>query len=211
MVKIKNLIVLGIPSATLFANPVFAHHPMGGQVPVTFWQGLLSGFGHPVIGFDHLAFIILVGIAVAFCSLRKILTITFITATVTGCIVSTNGLMLPFLEATIASSVVLAGILVVSGHKYNTKIFAAILAIAGFFHGCAYGAAILGAETSPFLSYLIGFAVIQYCIAMGTSWLILTVWKAKHTQEIQPRIGGAIALGVGLVFLIEQIESLILK
>ncbi len=37
-----------------------AHHPMGGQTPETFSQGLLSGFGHPIIGIDHLAFLIVI-------------------------------------------------------------------------------------------------------------------------------------------------------
>ena len=50
-----------LPSAAamailLTASPAFAHHAMGGGVPSTLGQGLLSGFGHPVIGVDHLAF-----------------------------------------------------------------------------------------------------------------------------------------------------------
>ena len=40
-----------------------AHHVMGGQTPATFVQGLLSGFGHPIIGIDHLAFIVAMGVA----------------------------------------------------------------------------------------------------------------------------------------------------
>jgi urease accessory protein len=34
---------------------------MGGEVPVTVWQGLLSGLGHPIIGIGHFAFIVGVG------------------------------------------------------------------------------------------------------------------------------------------------------
>ena len=39
-------------------GPAFAHHAMDGQMPTSFAQGLLSGLAHPVIGPDHLAFII---------------------------------------------------------------------------------------------------------------------------------------------------------
>jgi hypothetical protein len=46
-------------SATAGAS---AHHPMGGTTPQTLWHGLLSGFGHPVIGLDHLAFVVAMGL-----------------------------------------------------------------------------------------------------------------------------------------------------
>ena len=36
-------------------EPAFAHHVVGGKMPVTFMDGLLSGLGHPIIGLDHLA------------------------------------------------------------------------------------------------------------------------------------------------------------
>ena len=35
-----------------------AHHVMGGKTPTTFVDGFLSGLGHPVIGPDHLAFLL---------------------------------------------------------------------------------------------------------------------------------------------------------
>ena len=55
---------IGLSLATLLAaTPALAHHPMGGEVPQTFWHGLLSGFGHPVIGIDHLAFVVAIGLA----------------------------------------------------------------------------------------------------------------------------------------------------
>ena len=35
---------------------------MGGATPATFWQGLASGVGHPVIGLDHLVFLLAAGV-----------------------------------------------------------------------------------------------------------------------------------------------------
>jgi len=43
--------------------PALAHHPLAGQPMETFSQGLLSGIGHPLLGFDHLFFVIAVGVA----------------------------------------------------------------------------------------------------------------------------------------------------
>ena len=37
----------------LLTNPALAHHVMGGRMPVTFTDGLLSGLGHPVIGIER--------------------------------------------------------------------------------------------------------------------------------------------------------------
>ena len=57
-----------------------AHHLMGGKMPSTFGEGLLSGLGHPVIGPDHLAFLIAVGIAVGVGGLSLALPIVFVAA-----------------------------------------------------------------------------------------------------------------------------------
>jgi urease accessory protein len=46
------------------ASTASAHHLMGGKTPATFADGILSGVGHPIIGPDHLAFLVALGIAV---------------------------------------------------------------------------------------------------------------------------------------------------
>ena len=46
-------------------SAALAHHPLGGMTPTSFTEGFLSGIGHPVIGFDHLAFVIAVGLIAA--------------------------------------------------------------------------------------------------------------------------------------------------
>lgn len=43
--------------AALTTSQILAHHPTGGTVPSTTWQGLLSGLGHPVIEIDHSLFL----------------------------------------------------------------------------------------------------------------------------------------------------------
>ena len=49
----------------LLPSVVWAHHFMEDQLPQTFAQGFLSGLAHPVIGVDHLAFIIATGLLLA--------------------------------------------------------------------------------------------------------------------------------------------------
>ena len=57
----KILVSAALLLVPYFAPAAFAHHLMGGEVPTTAWQGLLSGLGHPIIGIDHFAFIVGVG------------------------------------------------------------------------------------------------------------------------------------------------------
>ena len=47
----------------LGAGPALAHHPLAGLPMETGAQGLLSGLAHPVLGFDHLFFVLAAGVA----------------------------------------------------------------------------------------------------------------------------------------------------
>lgn len=64
-----NRIVIGglvnVGLLVLLALPAAAHHPFGGEAPKTLFEGLISGIGHPVIGFDHLALVIAAGLLAA--------------------------------------------------------------------------------------------------------------------------------------------------
>jgi len=205
----KLSIALGSGLLSLAATPAWAHHPMGGATPSTLMEGLLSGFGHPIIGVDHLAFILAVGIAAAFTPQRLLSPLAFILATVAGCLLIVTGIALPFVEIAVTASVVLLGALILSGRRIPAAAYLSLFAVAGLFHGWAYGEAIVGAETTPLTAYLIGFAAIQYAIALAAGWVVLKLWKATGPEAVQPRLAGAVAAGVGAAFLIENIEGLL--
>src|SRR5690349_25071494 len=59
------------------AGTASAHHLMGGKTPSTFTDGILSGVGHPIIGPDHLAFLVALGIAVGVGRLSSVTTFLF--------------------------------------------------------------------------------------------------------------------------------------
>jgi urease accessory protein len=84
-----------------------------------------------------------------------------------------------------------------------------IFAIAGVFHGWAYGESIVGAEPTPLIAYLVGFAATQYVFAIGVGWIVRSVWQAGTPEAIKPRLAGAVAAGVGLAFLIENLEGML--
>lgn len=186
----------------------FAHHVMGGGVPDTLMSGLLSGFGHPIIGIDHLAFIVLVGISAAFTTRRLLTPLVFIAATLLGCMMTIAGVALPYAEVVITASVVLVGGMVVSGHSFPAIWYMVVYGLAGVFHGWAYGESIIGAEPTPVVAYLVGFGLVQYAIALATGWVVLSIAKAAGPDAVRPRLAGAVAAGVGLAFLVENIEGM---
>ncbi|MEO1205240.1 MAG: HupE/UreJ family protein [Pseudomonadota bacterium] len=213
MTKVSNAMKTAAASGVAVvaaAVPAFAHHPMGGELPSTFISGLLSGIGHPVIGFDHLAFIIAVGLASAFMANRFIMPAIFVAATMVGCVLySVGGIQLPMTEFAIAASVLVIGGLVMSGREIAPAVFGMLFAVAGLFHGSAYAGEILGAEATPLAAYLMGFSLVQYAIAAVAIVVVREVWNATSSIAMQPRLAGAVVAGVGATFLIENMESVL--
>ncbi len=200
---------LFIAFLALSALPAAAHHAMGGEVPATLWQGLVSGIAHPVIGFDHFAFVVAVGIASAFAGWRYVSPLVFVAATIAGCLLGLSIGSFAVLELAIAASVTLIGIMVLSGRAVSAATLAALFAIAGLLHGAAYAGSIVGAEPTPLAAYLAGFAAIQYAIAATMTWITRETWQASSTIALQPRLTGAVVAGIGAAFLVENVEALV--
>src|SRR5262245_32778173 len=184
----------------LFTTSAFAHHVMGGQPPSTLVESLLSGIGHPVIGPDHLAFLLAIGIAVGIGGLNLALPALFVTASVIGVMLHVNGIDVPGAEIIVACSVLLAGFLIARGRALTVWSWAALFAVAGLFHGYAFGEWIFGAEASPLHAYLVGLILIQSALAIGTALFVR--WRGGAISEIGPRLVGAAIIGVGLTALI---------
>ena len=184
------------------ASPALAHHAMGGVLPYTFTQGLLSGVAHPIIGLDHLAFIIGVGLMAAFAGARFLLPFAFIAGTLGGAGLHFASLDLPVAEPVIALSVAAAAVLVISGVKITLPLLAVAFAGAGLFHGYAYAESIIGAESSVVGAYLLGFGVTQYAIALAAGTLF-TVWSKRGDGLAlsYARVAGGAMAGVAAVAL----------
>ena len=192
------------------AGAAFAHHPLGGMTPQSALHGILSGIGHPVIGIDHLAFIIGVGLIAAFHRSRLAMPAAFVGGTVAGTMLTLAAVTLPLAEIVITGSVVVAGVIAMRGKVTDLRVAALLAVAAGLFHGWAYGAAVGGAETTPIIAYLVGFGMIQMLIAGGVAFATERFWKVIDAAALQPRLAGAVVAGVGLAFLIENLEGMIL-
>jgi urease accessory protein len=193
MRKVAATISLLVPSMA------FAHHFMGGGTPETFMQGLLSGLGHPMIGIDHAAFIIGAGFALG--SLKDGLwgLGALILGTLIGAAIHLSGITLPASEILIAVSVILIAAVVMLQRPVPLTELAIGLAIAGALHGYAYAESIFGAERAPLAAYLIGFTVIQACVAGAA----LLLHRKLRSPTLRPVLGSVIA-AVGVLFLVSN-------
>ena len=191
---------------TAAATPALAHHPLGGEAPQSMWHGLISGFAHPVIGLDHLAFIVLVGLAAAGASRLITGPAAFIAATVIGTLLHVGGVVLPLAWVVIGvATLVLAGLLI-AGRQVSGPLALTGFAIAGLFHGWSYGAAVVGATPMPIVAYLAGFGLIQFAIAGGVA-LAARRLTTQTEGWVQPRITAAVCAGVGLAFFAIEAET----
>lgn len=200
-------LVVGL-TAFLAAAPAFAHHAMDGMTPNTFATGLISGLAHPVLGLDHLAFILAAGLLAASRSRGLQLPLAFVIASAVGSLLHLGGINLPAGEIMVAGSVLLLGLLLVLQSRIDDGLFAAILALAGLFHGYAFAESIFGAEQTPLVSYLAGLAIMEYAIAAGT----VLVWRflASRNAALLPqlsRVAGAGVVAVGTFFLVFNITG----
>lgn len=196
-------------AGSMWVGQALAHHAMGGESPATFLEGLISGIAHPVIGIDHCAFLVAMGIAAAFTPRPRLAPLAFVFATASGCLLFVAGFGLPGIEMIVAASVVAVGALVVSGRALQTAPLLALFAVAGLAHGMAYGGAIVGAEASPLLAYLAGFVVVQTAIALTAGSLARRYADTGGAAALAPRLAGAVTAGIGFAVLVENLEGLL--
>jgi urease accessory protein len=189
-----------LPAAlVVFPTCALAHHPMGGATPSTLLEGLLSGVGHPVIGLDHLAFVIGVGVAAWLVGGRYVAPLIFIIAAMVGAGLHLAAIDLPIVEVVIAVSVAAIGLMLMSVREFGIGAYGALFASAGLFHGHAYGEAVFGAETTPIIAYLAGFALIQYIIAIAAGFVVCNLIgkRGGAVNNTASRLAGGMVAGAG--------------
>lgn len=206
---------LALTAATvLMASPALAHHPLGGLPMETFAHGLMSGVGHPILGFDHLFFVAIMGVAALFTARKFATPAAYIAAMLVGCGLMYAGIGLPVKEAVIAASLLVMGGVVLSGRSLGTGTTVALFAAFGLFHGSAFGDSIAtqegGISSAVLLGYLIGLGVVQYLVAIAAGFVAEKALGATEATSMNARLAGAMVAGVGLFLSLEVIEGPVL-
>ena len=156
---------LGLVASAFGSAPAFAHHVMGGRMPATFGEGILSGLGHPVIGLDHLAAVVAVGCLAAAHRSASALAVAFVLAMIGGVVLHLHGTAVPGAEILVALTVLALGALMVMRRNMSAGAAVVLFAMVGMIHAYALGESIT--ERTPLYAYLIGLAVIQSVIVLA--------------------------------------------
>jgi urease accessory protein len=193
-----TIVCIGV---VLSGHPALAHHVMGGKLPASFGEGLLSGLGHPLIGVDHFAAVIAVGNLAALHRLGPALVVGYVLAQVIGAALHVGEANIPAAELLVALSVVALGSLLMLGRTLSAPAVLALFLLAGLFHGYALGESIVGAERTPLAAYFAGFAIIQIVVALAAMMLARRLAPHAGEPHINLRLIGAgiVGLGIGAV------------
>jgi urease accessory protein len=145
-------------SLLLLPRIAFAHVEQGAGA------GFVSGFGHPLSGWDHVLAMVAVGLWGAQLGPPALwlLPVTFPMMMAVGGFLGLVGLPLPLVEVGIAASVIVLGVMVALETKPPLPVAMALVAVFAIFHGHAHGAE-LAPGTSP-LAYSLGFVVATGCL-----------------------------------------------
>ncbi|NJR39043.1 MAG: HupE/UreJ family protein [Leptolyngbyaceae cyanobacterium CSU_1_4] len=210
--KIGALIAL-MSIFLLTATPASAHHAMGNKMPSNFFEGFISGAAHPLIGLDHLTFIVAIGLLAAVKRQGILIPISFLLAAMLGTGAHLAGISFPGTELFVSGSILLFGILLVMKDSPNTAVVSGLSALAGLFHGYAYGEAIFGAETTPLVAYLIGFTVVQLVMSLLAFRVGQATIMGRETEQPSPaklRSAGLVICGMGLAFFASQLVAVVI-
>jgi urease accessory protein len=178
----------------LAASPALAHV---GEEGLT--GGFLSGFTHPILGWDHVIAMVAVGLWGAYLGAPAIwaLPITFPMVMAFGGVLGIAGVPLPAVEAGIAASAIVLGLLVAVAARPPLWIAALVVGIFAIFHGHAHGTEL--PEAANALAYAVGFVIATGLLHLtGIAIGLLVRWPAG---SIAVRAGGGVIAAIGLAFL----------
>ncbi len=121
--------------------------------------GLLAGLSHPLLGLDHLLAMFAVGLWAAQQSgvARWTLPLTFVASMFAGGMLGLSAAGMPWLEGTIAASVLAFGLLVAVAARLPMAASLGLTALFALSHGIAHGLE-LPAQASPW-AYASGFLI----------------------------------------------------
>ncbi len=186
--------VLAIIFVLLITNgPAVAHSGDG------YGGGFVAGFTHPILGWDHVAAMVAVGLWGAFLGAPAIwiLPVVFPLVMAFGAIAGIIGIPVPAVETGITLSAVVLGLMIVFAVRPPIWICAVIVGAFAIFHGYAHGTE-LPATVNAF-AYAVGFVISTGLLHLiGIAFGLLVRWPLGR---IAVRSAGGLISLAGVAFL----------
>lgn len=191
----KSLTAVSVTAAStlLLATPALAHTGPG------IAGGFSSGFAHPVMGWDHLVAMVAVGLWGASLGKRGImlLPIVFPIVMALGAVLGFAGIGFPAVEAGIAASAVVLGLLIAFMVRPPMWVAGLVVGFFALFHGHAHGTELPAATNT--LAYGAGFVLatgLLHLCGIGIGSL-----GTSRAGNIALRAGGGAISIAGAAFL----------
>ncbi len=183
-------IVIAVAYSTV---PSLAHSGEG------YGGGFIAGFTHPILGWDHVAAMVAVGLWGAFLGSPAIwiLPVVFPLVMAFGAVAGIIGIPVPAVEVGIALSAVVLGLMILLAARLPIWIAVIIVGAFAIFHGYAHGTE-LPANANAF-AYAVGFVISTGLMHMiGIGFGLLVKWPAGR---IAVRGAGGLISLAGVAFL----------
>ncbi|MEM1316578.1 MAG: HupE/UreJ family protein [Pseudomonadota bacterium] len=160
--------------------------------------GFLTGFLHPILGWDHVAAMVAVGLWGALLGAPAVWTlpVAFPLVMALGGAVAVAGVPLPGVEAGIAVSALAIGLMVATAARPPLWAAAALVAFFAVFHGHAHGAEMPASADAA--AYAVGFVIGTGLLHLAG--ISLGVFAQSDAGRLVVRGMGAAIAAAGLVF-----------
>ena len=182
--------------AILLPTVAFAHTGVGET------SGFMHGFGHPISGLDHILAMVMVGVFAWQLSGRALWLVptSFVLMMAVGGALGVFGIDVPFVEVSIALSVIVLGMSVALGIKTPVVATMAVVGLFAIFHGHAHGAEM--PEDAGGVAYVTGFMIATALLHVTGISIGFLIGKAgeRHGPMVVRASGGVVAIaGVGIL------------
>lgn len=161
--------------------------------------GFVTGFLHPLFGWDHVAAMVAVGLWGAFLGQPAIwiLPVAFPLVMAAGGAAALAGVAVPAVEIGIAASALVIGLMVALAARPPLALAAAVVAVFAIFHGHAHGTE-MPLAASP-LAYAVGFVIATGLLHLAGIAFGLATKAPAGTVAV--RTAGAVIAAAGGYFL----------
>ncbi len=173
------------------ASPAMAHPGHG-----------VSGFAHPFSGADHLLAMVGVGVWASLLATRRpsalwLVPAAFVGMMLVGAAAGFAGINLPIVEAGIATSVLVLGVLIVAAVRLPTAAAMALVGLFAIFHGYAHA---IEAPAGDVALYMLGFVAATILLhALGAG---LGLAARRGIGDLGLRALGGVVVAGGALALI---------
>jgi len=185
----RNLMRIAVALCALPASGIALAHT--GSHPVT---GFVSGVTHPLLGADHLAAMLAIGLLAGIGRQRAGLPVTaFLLFMALGAAAGMLGIGIAGVETGIATSVLILGLLVTTMARLPAAVSVLLVSLVAVFHGSAHGSEIPLAAMP--LWYGLGFLLSTAALLLGG--VRLGRWLQVGRREWLLRGAGVVTCGFG--------------